>query len=245
MKQENDDGIGLIPELIKTEIKEETYEALLKSEFFVCPRPNCKMQFITEEPFIEHVQRHHLSSSGGRNQSVLENDNLDDIPDDETICKTTYYEESHSVQNRLTHEETLYKHSPFSYSILDASQQAPSNEKPLKFPQCKSHLLRPQKTRYARKKPHKCSQCSYFAASKSNLIQHAKIHSSEKPYKCPDCSYCAKRKSHLIVHQRAHTGEKPYKCSRCSYSATRKDSLYRHQQTHTVPCVILNSYSVI
>ena len=90
MKQENDDGIGLIPELIKTEIKEETYEALLKSEFFVCPRPNCKMQFITEEPFIEHVQRHHLSSSRGRNQSVLENDNLEDIPDDETRRRERY-----------------------------------------------------------------------------------------------------------------------------------------------------------
>jgi len=104
----------------------------------------------------------------------------------------------------------------------DSSSNAPSKSSPRKG-----------KRKHLAEKLHKCGQCSYSTASKTNLTTHLITHEEEKPYKCEECDYSAAQKGHLTRHKMKHSGEKPLKCDQCDYSAARKDHLTRHKMTHS------------
>jgi len=104
----------------------------------------------------------------------------------------------------------------------DSSSNAPSKSSPRKG-----------KRKHLAEKLHKCGQCSYSTASKTNLTTHLITHEEEKPYKCEECDYSAAQKGHLTRHKMKHSGEKPFKCDQCGYSARAKYDLTRHKMKHS------------
>ncbi|XP_035696951.1 zinc finger and SCAN domain-containing protein 2-like [Branchiostoma floridae] len=99
-----------------------------------------------------------------------------------------------------------------------------SNEKP------KAHG---KKSETSGGKPHKCKDCSYSTAYKSDLRQHMYKHNGKYPFECKVCGYKAARQKEMVQHSRIHTGEKPFKCDQCDFSTAQSSTLKVHKMRHS------------
>ena len=60
---------------------------------------------------------------------------------------------------------------------------------------------------------HSRDQCDKTFPNKSDLIEHARIHSGVKQYKCDQCDETFSQNSSLIAHINIHSGEELYRCN--------------------------------
>ena len=87
--------------------------------------------------------------------------------------------------------------------------------------------------------PYRCNfpGCTYAAAQRRYLAEHARVHSGVRPYRCPweGCDYASSGSGHMSRHMRIHTGERPFKCSQpgCGYDTSQSGHLRTHMRTHT------------
>ena len=77
-----------------------------------------------------------------------------------------------------------------------------------------------------------CTECGKGFQRKSQLMQHAAVHSS-RPYTCKECHKTFAHKTHLRRHEVVHSGLRPHQCRVCHQSFSRKSSLSRHYFIHT------------
>lgn len=77
-----------------------------------------------------------------------------------------------------------------------------------------------------------CNECGKGFQRKSQLVQHAAVHSS-RPYTCKECHKTFAHKTHLRRHEVVHSGLRPHQCRVCHQSFSRKSSLSRHYFIHT------------
>ena len=69
---------------------------------------------------------------------------------------------------------------------------------------------------------------------RSNLKQHAIVHTYAKSFKCEQCDKCFTRKSNLTTHMLIHSGWKSFQCDICERNFTPNGHLKWHSLlTHT------------
>lgn len=90
---------------------------------------------------------------------------------------------------------------------------------------------------------HRCSVCSKFWPTASQLKSHAKTHSNMK-YICEVCGQAYKQKCHFNVHMGMHVGINPFTCEWCNKSFTQKGALQRHRLLHTGKNGSFNKFSI-
>jgi len=139
-----------------------------------------------------------------------------------------FVNEEKSVKNEYEDGKSLLNYEEIMTSIITdpMEMQNGSNAPSKSYP-------RKGKRKHLAEKFHKCGQCSYSTASKTNLTMHLITHEEEKPYRCEECDYSAAQKGHLTRHKMKHSGEKPFKCDQCGYSARAKYDLTRHKMKHS------------
>lgn len=91
------------------------------------------------------------------------------------------------------------------------------------------------------KKPHVCLVCRFKFATKSRLIIHKLVHTSEKQFGCDVCPSKFATSNALCRHRKLHaSGADMFRCSECGMTFTKKTVLQKHQRWHRMekphPC---------
>lgn len=81
-------------------------------------------------------------------------------------------------------------------------------------------------------RPYGCPECGKRFRQQSHLTQHLRIHANEKPYACVYCERTFRQRAILNQHLRIHSGEKPYECPECGKHFRQKAILNQHVRTH-------------
>ncbi|CAD5119008.1 DgyrCDS7663 [Dimorphilus gyrociliatus] len=84
----------------------------------------------------------------------------------------------------------------------------------------------------------KCSNCSYSATTRNDLVKHKKLHDNNEDFRmlliCEKCPYATKKKENLEKHSTLH-GASNFKfgCQYCSYFAVNFRFLVEHIKLHS------------
>ncbi|CAK1547601.1 unnamed protein product [Leptosia nina] len=80
-----------------------------------------------------------------------------------------------------------------------------------------------------------CSQCSFKASRRFDMIEHERIHTGERPFTCDKCGLTFRRryiyKNHLIKHT-----EKKVQCSQCPKKFFRREDMLAHCNSNHKRC---------
>ena len=194
-------------ELIKTEIKKEEDNFLIKSE--VCSNVVSQLDCPNQESALLQYQWVHLNknayirfecSYNASNKTALISNQQTDTTEKPYKCYECSYSSS-KTSNLLNHQMTHTGEKPYKCSECSYSSSR------------KSHLAEHQMT-HTGERPYKCSECSYSTGWKAALVRHQRTHAGEIPYKL-----------NLVRHQMLHTDEKPYQRNNSHlFHESRQDS---------------------
>ena len=94
--------------------------------------------------------------------------------------------------------------------------------------------LEPRMSSFDCIRPFKCNECDYHSNKKSNLKNHASVHTDERPFPCSfeGCDYRGKTtllqlKRHVQIHS---WRRKSFSCPLCHKEYLTKHSLQRHNK---------------
>lgn len=75
---------------------------------------------------------------------------------------------------------------------------------------------------------YRCEVCDKTFQSKSNLVRHVALHTTERPFACDRCEKTFSRKEHLQRHVIGHTGIRPFRCPYCKRTFVEQNQQRRH-----------------